>query len=140
MRIEPGGFCHGCSRHQPFSDQHCVPACASGDSASCPTGDVCVGGGCIPDQKPVFVCNADGIGSGCATGSECLHHACYIACAIDASNACVDADRFNVCKPVTTSSGTYDVCGSSTNLGSDCDPTTGKACTNGQVCIDGYCR
>jgi hypothetical protein len=32
------------------------------------------------------------------------------------------------------------VCGSSTNLGSQCDPTSGLACPNSGVCIDGYCH
>jgi hypothetical protein len=47
---------------------------------------------------------------------------------------------FPLCKPVTTSSGTYDVCGSSTNLGNQCDPTQGMNCSGSEVCIDGYCR
>jgi len=34
----------------------------------------------------------------------------------------------------------YDVCGSATNLGSDCDPTIGKNCPGTGVCIDGYCH
>jgi hypothetical protein len=120
-------------------DERCVPSC--GDGGTCPTGDVCVGGGCIPDQKPQFVCQADGVGPGCAAGSTCLHHNCYIGCDGDASNACATADPFNVCKPVTTSGNTYDVCGSNSNLGSECDPTISKACADpNQVCIDGYCH
>jgi hypothetical protein len=127
-------------------DTHCVPPCAVGNT--CPTGDVCVAGGCIPDQKPRFVCGADGTpGDGmpgnCAVGSICLHHSCYIACTMsdagDAGNGCRAADNFNVCKAVSASGTTYDVCGSATNLGSQCDPTQGIACDAG-VCIDGYCR
>ncbi len=120
-------------------DERCVTTCSG--TGTCPTGDVCVGGGCIPDQAPQFVCQADGVGPGCAVGSTCLHHNCYIGCGGDASNACATADPFNQCKPVTTSSGTYDVCGSASNLGSQCDPMTGLACADSsQVCIDGYCR
>ena len=131
-----------CASGTTCVDQHCVTACnGAADASVCAVGDVCVGGGCIPDQKPLFVCDADGPGNGCTMGSTCLHHNCYIGCDVDAANSCATADRFNTCKPVTTSSGTYDVCGSSSNLGSECDPTTGKVCTTaGQVCIDGFCK
>ncbi len=121
-------------------DQHCVTLCGSGDAA-CGDGLVCVDNGCIPDQKPVFVCNTDGVQDMCDMGSICLHHSCYIACDPEASTSCATADNFNICKPVTTSSGTYFVCASSSNLGSQCDPTRDLACTSGtDVCIDGYCR
>jgi hypothetical protein len=125
-------------------DQHCVPPCGVGDT--CTTGLICVQGGCIPDQKPQFVCGADGsVGDGlpgdCAVGSLCLHHSCYIACTPNDGGAgdCRAADKFNICKSVAVSGTSYNVCGSSTNLGSDCDPTQGKNCDAG-VCIDGYCR
>jgi hypothetical protein len=103
---------------------------------------VCVDNGCIPDQKPVFLCATEGVQDACAQGSICLHHACYIACSADAGDGggCQSADQFNVCKQVTTGSGTYSVCGSSANLGNQCDPTTGRACTSPAICIDGYCR
>jgi hypothetical protein len=127
-------------------EQHCVPPC--GANNSCPTGLVCVEGGCIPDQKPQFVCGADGTqgdgGAGqCANGSICLHHNCYIECSGDAGpdgGGCNQADRFNICKSVTTSSGTYDVCGSNSNLGGQCDPTQNQNCTSPAICIDGYCK
>jgi len=45
-----------------------------------------------------------------------------------------------VCKSVTTASGAYAVCGSDTNLGSECDPTQGKSCTAPRICIDGFCK
>jgi hypothetical protein len=33
------------------------------------------------------------------------------------------------------------VCGSTSNLGNQCDPTQNLPCTGpGQVCIDGYCK
>jgi hypothetical protein len=120
-------------------DQHCVDVC--GPNNTCPSGLICVDNGCIPDQKPQFVCNTEGVQDSCAAGSICLHHSCYIACDPDAgANACKTADQFNVCKQVTTSTGTYSVCGSTTNLGSDCDPTQNKNCTSPLICIDGYCR
>lgn len=126
-------------------EQHCVPNCGVGNT--CATGLVCVNGGCIPDQKPQFICPADGtMGDGspgnCAVGSVCLHHSCYIGCTPDdagGTGSCRAADKFNLCKAVATSSGSFNVCGSATNLGSDCNPTQGKNCDAG-VCIDGYCR
>jgi hypothetical protein len=135
-------------------DEHCVPRCSAGD-ASCAAGLVCVDNGCIPDQKPVFTCNKDGVvGDGakgnCDKGSICLHHSCYFTCASadasapDASNSCSKetGGMFDVCKSVTTSSGTYSVCGSSSNLGSQCDPTLNPPvnCPSAGICIDGYCR
>jgi hypothetical protein len=125
-------------------EQHCVPTCAGGDAA-CGTGLVCVDYGCIPDQEPVFTCNTDGqTGDGktgdCDVGSICLHHSCYISCDPEASTSCMKADMFPLCKAVTTSGGTYYVCGSNANLGNQCDPTRNLNCTGSDVCIDGYCR
>ena len=121
-------------------EDHCVPPC--GPNNLCPVGEVCVAGGCIPDQKPQFTCAQEGVvGPPCAAGSVCIHHSCYIACSnVDGGTTCKAADKFNLCKPVTTSTGTYSVCGSATNLGSECDPTQGKLCTGAGVCIDGFCR
>ena len=117
---------------------HCDTAC--GTNNSCATGLVCINGGCMPDQKPNFVCNTDGVQDACATGSICLRHNCYIACDPNNTSSCATADQFNICKAVTTSTGTYDVCGSATNLGNQCDPTVGKNCAGTAICIDGYCR
>jgi len=120
-------------------EDHCVPPC--GPNNVCPAGEVCVAGGCIPDQKPQFTCAQEGVvGPPCATGSVCIHHSCYIACVMDAGNTCQAADKFNQCKAVTTGTGTYSVCGSATNLGSECDPTQNKNCAGAGVCIDGFCR
>jgi hypothetical protein len=119
--------------------EHCVDPCGAG--GTCGGGLKCVDGGCTPDQKPVFTCATDGAQDSCQPGSICLRHSCYIGCSADAgADACKAADNFNQCKGVTTSSGTYNVCGSTTNLGTECDPTQNKACTNSLVCIDGYCR
>jgi hypothetical protein len=114
---------------------------------SCKSGLVCVAGSCVVDDRPVFFCDkagsADGTQDLCATGSVCLHHNCYIACTGPSdTTTCATADKFNVCKSVTTSSGPHDVCGSSTNLGSECDPTAtpAKTCAVGKVCIDGFCK
>jgi hypothetical protein len=143
-----------CTGDTTCVEEHCVPRCASGDAA-CGAGLVCVDKGCIPDQKPVFVCNVNGVpGDGapgeCATGSICLHHSCYFNCAPDASASdasnpfCSQATggAFPQCKSVTSSglsdAGQVYVCGSSSNLGSECSPTS--ECASPDICIDGYCR
>jgi hypothetical protein len=122
------------------SQDHCVSPCGSGDS--CPSGEVCIQGGCVPNQLPNFECTTDGVEDNCAVGSICLHHSCYIACNPDGgASSCQSADQFNECKPVTASGSTYYVCGSSTNLGNECDPTDGQECSNSAaVCIDGFCH
>jgi hypothetical protein len=120
-------------------EQHCVDAC--GPNGTCQPGLKCLDGGCSPDQQPVFTCATDGAQDSCQAGSICLRHSCYIACSADAgANACKSADKFNQCKAVTTSSGTHNVCGSTNNLGTDCDPTQGKNCASPLICIDGYCK
>jgi hypothetical protein len=104
---------------------------------------VCVRGGCIPNEAALFTCKNDGQSGALATSCDstqiCLHHDCYTACSMDpdAANLCGDAS--DGCKQVTVTAGTYDVCGSASSLGSDCDLAAGKPCASG-VCIDGYCR
>ena len=116
----------------------CVTPCGAG--GTCAAGLVCVDGGCTPDEKPIFTCATDGAQDACQAGSICLRHSCYISCDITVPDSCKSADNFNVCKTVTTSSGDHSVCGSTTNLGTDCDPTQNKACTGSLVCIDGFCK
>jgi hypothetical protein len=125
-----------CAAGTVCSQNHCVPSCGGG--VTCPANEQCLQGGCVPNEQPLFTCTTDGVQDACAVGSICLHHSCYIACNADAANACQSADQLNECKPVTTASGTYDVCGSSTDLGSQCSPTL--ACPSAGVCIDGYCH
>jgi hypothetical protein len=128
-----------CGAGKACVQQHCVDTCGAG--ATCAAGLVCVDGGCTPDQQPVFTCATDGAQDKCQTGSLCLRHSCYITCDADAgADACKSADKFNVCKSVTTSSGAHSVCGSDTNLGTDCDVTQGKNCASPLICIDGFCR
>lgn len=128
-----------CTGGKACVEEHCVDPC--GPNGTCATGLVCVDGGCTPDEKPVFTCTTDGAQSNCQAGSICVRHACYIACGADAgADACKSADKFNECKSVATSSGTYSVCGSTSNLGTECDPTQGKNCPSPGVCIDGYCK
>ena len=131
----PGG---ACGSNGICIEGHCDTKC--GTNNACANGLVCVNGGCMPNQKANFICSGtDGTQSECATGSVCLRHNCYISCQSN-PNACATAAEFNVCKTVTTTSGSFNVCGSSSNLGSDCDPTIGKNCASAGICIDGYCK
>jgi hypothetical protein len=130
----PGG---ACGSNGICIEGHCDAKC--GTNNTCGNGLVCVNGGCMPNEKPNFICQNEGVQDACATGSLCLRHNCYISCQSN-PNACATADQFNICKTVTTTSGSYNVCGSSSNLGSDCDPTIGKNCPTTGVCIDGYCH
>jgi hypothetical protein len=135
----PCGASSQCTSNTTCVDEHCVDPCGPGNT--CKGGLVCVDGGCTPDEKPQFVCVAEGQKDACATGSICLHHSCYIGCSADAgATACQAADKFNQCKQVKTSTGTYPVCGSSGNLGTECDPTQSKNCASPLICIDGFCR
>ena len=135
---------HVCSSSATCVATHCVDPCAT--DGSCKSGLVCVGGGCVPDERPLFFCDKDGTKDGtqdlCAAGSICLHHNCYVACAGAGDTSCAKFDKFPVCKSVTTSSGDHSVCSSATGLGGDCDPTTTppKTCSAGKVCLDGYCK
>ncbi len=127
-----------CASGTTCVQERCVTPCGTGNT--CPSGLICIDGGCIPDQRPVFTCAKEGERDACAVGSVCLRHSCYIACDSDAANACRASDTFNVCKQVTTPTGKYSVCGSDSNLGSECDPAQGKSCNSPLLCIDGFCR
>lgn len=137
------GTSGACTDGNVCVESHCVAPC--GDGGTCQGGLICVNGGCVPDENPVTDCDVDGQQDKCREGSICLRHSCYIACETDAGadagdDVCKSADTFNVCKEVTTSSGTHHVCGSDKTLGSECDPAQGKTCADSLVCIDGYCR
>ncbi len=128
-----------CAGGKACVQEHCVDPC--GTNGTCGAGLTCVDGGCTPEQRPVFVCATDGAQDSCQAGSICLRHSCYIACQSDAgASACKNADQFNQCKAVTTASGSHEVCGSTSNLGTECDPTQNKNCASPAICIDGYCK
>jgi len=117
-------------------DGACVPR---SDGPTCPEGDVWVENGCIPNQSSKFVCAVDGEQDVCAPGSICLNHSCYISCEQPNTNACdSQSPSLRECRTVTTSSGVHRVCGSSENLGSECNPEA--PCGDGKICIDGFCR
>lgn len=123
-------------------EAHCVAPCASADAGpECSTGQVCVNGGCIPDQQAQFTCKNDGstgsLANTCGPASICLHGDCYPACGADAG-ACSGAGQ--ACKSVRIPKGTYAVCASATQLGSECDPAVGDYCSNAGVCVNGYCK
>ncbi|MGK3988570.1 hypothetical protein WME99_36335 [Sorangium sp. So ce136] len=117
-------------------DGACVPR---SDGPTCPEGDVWVENGCIPGQSSNFVCGEDGAQDVCAPGSICLHHSCYISCDQPNPNACgSQSPSLSECRTVETFSGVHQVCGSSENLGGECDPE--KPCAEGSLCVDGFCR
>jgi hypothetical protein len=127
-------------------DHACVPRC----SVQGPCGEglgFCVNNGCIPSQKIVAQCAGEGVQAGCASGQICLHQHCYTSCAApDAGvaeggvGACTEGPEQDACKTITTAGGAYAVCGSTSNLGAECDLTVDKSCALGQICIDGFCR
>ncbi|HWL85957.1 MAG TPA: hypothetical protein VNO21_09155, partial [Polyangiaceae bacterium] len=150
-----------CPNGYSCQNNYCVRGSGGGDCSvnGCPPGETCklaggtlqcVGsgsgdGGVAGDggaaDASTNLCEKEGVQDACASGSVCLNHNCYIACAADAgANACKGADKFNVCKPVAATSGTYYICGSDSNLGNECDTSKGRNCPSPQVCIDGYCK
>jgi hypothetical protein len=116
----------------------CVPRAKNGSCSN--PGYVWTENGCIPNQAPTFTCVMDGVQDACAVGSICLHHSCWISCDMPNQNVCTNQPTLNTCKPVADGSSTFNVCGTSTNLGGQCDPTAGMMCTGGKVCIDGFCK
>ena len=124
-------------------ETRCVAPCGSAEAgAQCPGGQVCVNGGCIPDQQARFTCQNDGnagaLASTCDPGSTCLHGDCYPSCDVDGGGCSAAGEA---CKSVTIPKGTYAVCATSTNLGSECNPAVGDYCaTSPKECIDGYCK
>ncbi|MCL2824992.1 MAG: hypothetical protein FWD57_13470, partial [Polyangiaceae bacterium] len=123
-RVCIAGACH----------QRCV------GTTDCENGHICTANGCVPDQKPSFLCAQQGVQDDCSAGSICLHHSCYITCTSDPDSCEVNPPFLSICKTVDTSTESYKVCGSDSNLGAECDTSMGKTCTAGKVCIDGYCR
>jgi hypothetical protein len=123
---------------------HCTAPCEiadGGDAAtSCPANEVCVNGGCIPDQRATFTCVNNGYtgpaANQCDANQVCLHGDCYASCSVD-GGGCAAGET---CTEVTILQGTFAVCGNGTNLGSQCDPETGVLCPPGGVCVDGYCK
>jgi hypothetical protein len=138
-------FCAGsgtssCQGGDVCVESRCVFPCTASDAGpTCPNGQVCVNGGCIPDERAQFACKNDGksglLANLCDPASTCLHHDCYTTCGSDAG-ACTTG----ICKNVTVGAGTYAVCGTATTLGSDCDFAVGAHCSGTGVCVDGYCR
>ncbi|WP_394828744.1 hypothetical protein [Pendulispora albinea] len=92
----------------------------------------------VPDAGPPPQCTRDGEQDTCLAGSICLHHNCYLNCSPSDPKACKGADRYNICKAVTATTGTYNVCSATSNPGTECDTT--KPCLSPNVCIDGYCK
>jgi hypothetical protein len=124
------------SKDQVCVDGACVPRCAASGACGGGTG-VCVDNGCVPSAKGVSECDRQG--TTCGAGGVCLHHHCYTVCGGDAG-ACNAQSTAPVCKTVTVAGTSYSVCGTSDTLGPDCDLSAGRACTDGKICVDGYCK
>ena len=121
-------------------DDACVPRCAAIGVCGAGTGvGVCVDNGCVPSAKVVTECERLGTSTGCPAGSICLHRHCYVSCAEDAGG-CSAQSSAPVCKMITAAGASYAVCGTTETLGAECDLTAGRACTDGKICVDGYCR
>jgi hypothetical protein len=118
----------------------CVPR-SNGGTCSNP-GDVWTENGCIPNQGATFTCQQDGVQDACTAGSICLHHDCWISCDATTMVPCTSQTILNTCKPVVSNGTSYNVCGTSQNLGSECGAGSigNKMCTGGKVCIDGFCK
>jgi len=121
-------------------DHACVPRCFARGACSGNT-RMCVDNGCVPTQKIVTECPIDGQPGACpVAGQICVHKHCYVSCAAEAASVCESEPVYTTCKAITTRSDTFPVCGSQNNLGSQCDLTTGKPCSLGEACIDGFCK
>jgi hypothetical protein len=127
-------------------EERCVVPCSTTDGGpQCASGQVCVNGGCIPDQQARFTCRYDGkqgsVANSCDSTSYCLHGDCYPACNAEGGACATPGD---VCKAVQVTTGTYFVCAPATNLGSECNPAVGSYCPPSEagpgVCVDGYCK
>ena len=138
-KAEPCTHTRDCaSRDEVCVDGACVPRCNA--SGACGAGNgVCVDNGCVPSAKIPAECDGQGTPTGCPAGSICLHRHCYVSCAADAGG-CNPQSTAPVCKTVSLGMSSYAVCGTADTLGSECDLTAGRPCTDGETCIDGFCR
>ncbi|HMJ53174.1 MAG TPA: hypothetical protein VK540_13900 [Polyangiaceae bacterium] len=128
------------SRDQVCVDGACVPRCGVAGACGAGTGvGVCVDNGCVPSSKVIAECARQGTPTGCPAGGICLHRHCYVSCDQDAGG-CSAQSSAPICKTVAAAGASYAVCGTTDTLGSECDPSGGKACTDAKICIDGYCR
>jgi len=118
-------------------ESHCAAPCGAVDS-----GAQCASGPGVRQRRvhpgPAgavhLLDRRDGRALSRATGT-CVHGDCYVACP-DGGGCSGDAP---VCKQVPGNKGIYAVCGTSSDLGSECNPAVGSYCSAG-LCIDGYCK
>jgi hypothetical protein len=128
------------SSGQVCVDGACVPRCNA--VGACGTGaaaGMCIDNGCVPSSKVAAECDGRGSSMGCPAGGVCVHSHCYVSCAQDAGG-CNAQSSAPVCKMVTVAGASYALCGTTETLGSDCDLAANKPCTDGKVCLDGFCR
>ena len=121
-------------------DAACVPRCAAAGASGTGAGaGLCIDNGCVPRAAIASECDGQGTQDRCAAGRICLHHHCYISCAQDAGG-CSAQSNAPVCKPVAVAGVSYAVCGTTETLGTECDLTAAKPCSDGKTCVDGFCR
>jgi hypothetical protein len=128
-------------------EAHCVAPCLTSDAgdgaAYCPPNELCVNGGCVPNEGATFICKNEGFSgtsaNQCDPGSVCLHGSCYPAC-----DAPLDGGgcATGTCTEVVSGLNTFAVCLASSPLplGGQCNPQTGLSCASAGVCIDGNCE
>ena len=114
----------------------CVPRCHA--LGACGQGNgVCVDNGCVPSVKAERQCDSD---TSCGEGRVCVRHHCYVSCESPSDAACANLPASPICKAITVGGASRRICGTTQNLGSECDPAEGKSCPAGGICIDGFCR
>ncbi len=112
----PCGATEVCKPSSTFADHRCVPSCAG---VSCPIGQKCVEGDCMPTGCPAGCALADSCQPNGDGGFACRPNPCVLP---DGGAPC-SAGR--VCDPVTGQ------CGN--------DPCTGVVCPSRQVCQANEC-
>ena len=105
----------------------CVPRCHALGACGQGTG-VCVDNGCVPSVKAERQCDTD---TSCGEGRVCVRHHCYVSCESPSDAACANLPASPICKAITVGGASRRICGTTQNLGSECDPTEGKGCPAG---------
>ena len=114
--------------------------------AQCGSGQVCVNGGCIPDQRARFTCHNDGQRGDARQHVRPLEHlpARRLLPGLRRRRRRVRLRRD--VQVGQDQQGTYSVCAPASNLGSDCNPAVGAYCARpadaaaAPVCVNGYCE
>jgi hypothetical protein len=141
--VNPAACSGNCPGGAVCVESHCVAPCTATDAgpACAASGQVCINGGCIPDQAAHFQCLNEGysgaLASTCDSQSICLHGDCYSAC----GDGGICSKPGDTCHQVLFLKVPLSVCAPANNLGTACDPAIGQLCTDEtKLCIDGTCK